>query len=193
MESAESSPDRSSGGPLGMSNGYKVRVYESCRGDGAICSGTVVERVDPSFTMSAESAGQATSWIRTNVLRGRLSSSRIYQICPMIGSPEPIHSVGAGLDGSFIRVLLDPASGSRASFAGFAIWQRFPLQFKRRRRRRHDWSGSSSSRTGPSHRAEAVPPDQRFRPANEKVHFFRAVLASTVTLYVQWAQSARLN
>jgi hypothetical protein len=61
--------------------------------------------------MSAESADQATSWIRTNVLRGRLSSSRIYQICPMIGSPEPIHSVGAGLDGSFIRVLLDPASG----------------------------------------------------------------------------------
>jgi hypothetical protein len=94
-----------------MSNGYKVRVYESCRGDGAICSGTVVERVDPSFTISSESADQAMNWIHRNVLRSRLSSSRIYQICPMICNPEPIRSVAAGLDGSFIRIFLDPASG----------------------------------------------------------------------------------
>ena len=93
-----------------MSNGYKVRVYESCRGDGTICSGTVVQRVDPSFTISAESADKAMNWIHTNVLRSRLSSSRIYQICPMISNPEPIRFVAAGLDGSFIRVFLDPAS-----------------------------------------------------------------------------------
>ena len=94
-----------------MSNGYKVRVYESCRGDGATCSGTVVQRVDPSFTIPADSADEATNWIRTNVLRSRLSSNRIYQICPMIGNAESTRSVAAGLNGSFSRVLLDPAPG----------------------------------------------------------------------------------
>lgn len=105
------SSDKSFGVLLDMSNGYKVRVYESCQGDSAICSGTVVQPVDPSFTMSADSADQATTWIRTNVLRSRLPKSRIYQICPMIGNPEPIRSVAAGLDDSFVRVFLDTASG----------------------------------------------------------------------------------
>ena len=94
-----------------MSNGYKVRVYESCKGDGAICPGTVVQPIDPSFTLSADSADDATDWIWTNVLLRRLLSSRIYQICPMMGSSEPIRSVAIGLDVSFVRVLLDPVFG----------------------------------------------------------------------------------
>jgi hypothetical protein len=94
-----------------MSNGYKVRVYESCGGEGAICPGTVVQPMDPSFTVPADSAEDATDWIWSNVLLRRLLSSRIYQICPMMGSSEPIRSVAIGLDGSFVRVLLDPVFG----------------------------------------------------------------------------------
>jgi hypothetical protein len=118
MKSARISPDRSSGGPLDMKNGYKVRVYQRCRGNGAICSGTVVQRVDPSFTLATESADQAANWIRTNVLRsvyravgftksarGSVIRSR-YVLLPLAST--------AHLFASFSILL----PNSRASFAG---------------------------------------------------------------------------
>lgn len=111
MESTETSSDRSYRDTFDVSNGYKVRVYESYRGDEAICFGSIVQPVDPSFTLSADSTDQAADWIRTNVLLSRLLSSRIYQICPMMGNPESIRSVAVYADGSFLRVFLDRVSG----------------------------------------------------------------------------------
>ena len=124
-------------GRFDMSNGYKVRVYESREENGALSLGTVVQPLDPSFTLSADSADEATNWIRTNVLRSRLPSSRIYQICPMIGNPEPIRSVAAGLDGSFSRVFLDPASELSGELRRVRDLESLSaLRFKRRRRSR---------------------------------------------------------
>lgn len=94
-----------------MSNEYKLRVYESCAGDGAISSGTVVQLVDPTFTLSADSAQQAAEWISTNVLLSRFLGNRISQICPMMSNAEPTRSVAISLNGSSIRVSLNSASG----------------------------------------------------------------------------------
>jgi hypothetical protein len=98
--------------PFAMGSGYKVRTYESCQKDEATGSGTVVLPVDPSFTISADSAEKVLDWIQTNVVQKTLLSCRVYQVCPMIGSYEPAISVAIGPNGSFFRVSLDPARGA---------------------------------------------------------------------------------
>jgi len=94
-----------------MSNRYNVRVYKSCQGDGSVGSGTIVQPIDRSLTIFADSAEEAADCIQIKVEKGVLLNGTVYQVCPMVGNPELIRSIAVDADGLIARVLLDPASG----------------------------------------------------------------------------------
>ncbi len=94
-----------------MSKRYSIRVYESRKRDGMTCAGTIVEPLDLSVSIYADSGDGAELQLRKDVEGGQLSCGRVYQICPSLAVPELIRSVAASLDGSFERVFLDPAAG----------------------------------------------------------------------------------
>lgn len=98
-------------GIASMSKKYSIRIYESRKKDGMTCAGTVVEPLEISLSIYADSGDGAELQLRKDVEAGKLLSGRIYQICPSLSVPELIRSMAASLDGSFERVFLDPAAG----------------------------------------------------------------------------------
>lgn len=95
-----------------MSQRYLIRVYEDVKNKGETAPGTIVQPVDSrNFGLYAYSAEEVEVKIRENIAKKKLSCGAVYQICPWVGNAELIRSTAVSLDGSFVRVFLDPASG----------------------------------------------------------------------------------
>jgi hypothetical protein len=93
-----------------MNRRYKIRMYESGDGDGGIAAGIIVLPVDRVFSLDAASTVDAEQRIRKDVIDGKLSEGRVYQISPAIADSEPVRTV-AFYDATVQRVILEPAKG----------------------------------------------------------------------------------
>lgn len=94
-----------------MSSRYQIRIFESEEKDDRTAPGTVVVPLDRTFGMYAASADLVEEAILRDVQKGKLTSGRVYQICPQLGNLELIRSVAVGTDLKLQRVFLDPVAG----------------------------------------------------------------------------------
>jgi hypothetical protein len=90
---------------------YVIRVFSDRDQNNATAPGTVVEPKSLQLSFYEDSADDAEKRLNSEVLKGKLSKGRVYQICPSMGSFEPIRTCAIGLDGSAQRVFLDPVDG----------------------------------------------------------------------------------
>lgn len=90
---------------------YLVRVFADQEQNNATTPGTVVKPLDVQLSFYTDSADEAEKKLYTDILKDKLAKGRVYQICPSMGSFEPIRSCAIALDGSAQRVFLDPADG----------------------------------------------------------------------------------
>jgi hypothetical protein len=95
----------------GMNHRYKIRMYEAGERNGSLAEGIVVLPIDQSFSLEAVSADDAERILREGVMKGKLATGRVYQICPASGNPETIRSVAIGGEANARRVFLDAAQG----------------------------------------------------------------------------------
>jgi hypothetical protein len=101
-----------------MNNRYKVRMYESGDGDGSIAAGTIVLPVDHGFSVDAASTEDAERKLRKDVVDGKLSGGRVYQISPAIGNSESIRTVAFSncVNANTQQVAFEPAKGLYSGF-----------------------------------------------------------------------------
>jgi hypothetical protein len=90
---------------------YIVRVFADVDQNDSTAAGTFVRPQDLQLSFYTESADEAEKRLCREVQAGKLSKGRVYQICPSIGSFEPIRTCAVGVDGSAQRVFLDPVDG----------------------------------------------------------------------------------
>jgi hypothetical protein len=90
---------------------YVIRVFSDRDQNNATVPGTVVEPMTMQLSFYEDSADDAEKKLNSEVLKGKLSKGRVYQICPSMGSFEPIRSCAISTDGSAQRVFLDPVDG----------------------------------------------------------------------------------
>ncbi|SRR5579875_1071402 len=90
---------------------YIVRVFADQEDNGATAPGTVVRPLSMPLSFYEDSADAAEKKLYREVLSGKLPKGRVYQICPSLGSLEPIRTCAVANDGSAQRVFLDPANG----------------------------------------------------------------------------------
>jgi hypothetical protein len=76
-----------------MNRRYKIRMYESGDGDGGIAAGIIVLTVDRIFSLDAASTVDAEHRIRQDVMDGKLSGGRVYEISPAIADSESIRTI----------------------------------------------------------------------------------------------------
>jgi hypothetical protein len=109
-----------------MNHRYKIRMYESGDGDGSIAGGTIVLPVDRSFALHAVSADDVERKIRKDVMNGKLSAGRVYQICPTVDNSERIRTVAFCPDGKAQSVILEPAKGLYSEFRRLRYAEEMP-------------------------------------------------------------------
>jgi hypothetical protein len=90
---------------------YVIRVFADREQKNATEPGTTVLPLDLQLSYYTESADEAEKKLTRDVAEGKLPRGRVYQICPSLGSFEPIRSCAIGSDGSSQRVFLDPVDG----------------------------------------------------------------------------------
>lgn len=90
---------------------YIVRVFADTEQKNCTDAGTMVQPLALQLSYYTESADEAEKRLHCDVTEGKLPKGRVYQICPSMGSLEPIRTCAAGLDGSAKRVFLDPVEG----------------------------------------------------------------------------------
>lgn len=90
---------------------YMIRVFSDREQNSATAPGAVVEPVNIQLSFYEDSADDAEKKLYREVLNGKLPKGRVYQICPSMGSFEPIRTCAVASDGSAQRVFLDPVDG----------------------------------------------------------------------------------
>jgi hypothetical protein len=90
---------------------YMIRVFSDQSQNNATVPGTVVEPTNIQLSFYEDSADEAEKKLNSEVRKGKLPKGRVYQICPSMGSFEPIRTCAIALDGSAQRVFLDPVDG----------------------------------------------------------------------------------
>jgi hypothetical protein len=90
---------------------YIIRVFSDQEEKNATLPGTVVKPLTTQLSFYTDSADDAEKKLHQDVLTGKLPKGRVYQICPSMGSFEPIRSCAIGADGAPHRVFLDPVDG----------------------------------------------------------------------------------
>jgi len=93
-------------------------MYESGDGDGSIEAGTIVMAVDRGFTLDAASTEDAEQKLRKDVVAGKLSGGRVYEISPATGNGELIRTV-AFCDCQSVKsqqIVFEPAKGLYSRF-----------------------------------------------------------------------------
>lgn len=90
---------------------YVIRVFADRDQKNATDQGTLVEPLALQLSYYTDTAEEAEKRLNLDIAQGKVSKGRVYQICPSMGSFEPIRSCAIGLDGSAKRVFLDPAEG----------------------------------------------------------------------------------
>ena len=90
---------------------YLVRVFADREQNNATDEGTLVQPLDLQLSFYTDSADEAEKKLIREASEGKLARGRVYQICPSIGSFEPIRTSAIALDGSPKRVFLDPVDG----------------------------------------------------------------------------------
>ena len=94
-----------------MSCRYQVRVFETAEQNAMIEVGTAVRPSVQTFSVYAYSADEAERTICKGIASGKLARGRVYQIWPFLGNGEFTRSLAIAADGSWQRVLLEPAAG----------------------------------------------------------------------------------
>jgi hypothetical protein len=90
---------------------YIIRVFADPEQNGVTLPGTVVKPLNIPLSFYVDSADEAEKKLNQDVRSGKLANGRVYQICPSMGSFEPIRTCAIALDGSAQRVFLDPVDG----------------------------------------------------------------------------------
>ena len=90
---------------------YIIRMYSAKEQENSTAPGTVVKPVNIQMSFYEDSADDAEKKLYSEVEKGKLPKGRVYQICPSMGSLEPIRSCAVDAEGSGQRVFLDPADG----------------------------------------------------------------------------------
>ncbi|HZS54308.1 MAG TPA: hypothetical protein VFA65_07885 [Bryobacteraceae bacterium] len=90
---------------------YIIRVFSDQQEENATLPGTVVKPVNIQLSFYTDSADEAEKKLYQDIRAGKLSKGRVYQICPSMGSFEPIRTCAVASDGSAQRVFLDPVDG----------------------------------------------------------------------------------
>lgn len=90
---------------------YIIRVFGDREESGATEPGTVVRPLSTQLSFYEDSADNAEKKLYHDILNGKLPKGRVYQICPSLGSFEPIRSWAIANDASAQRVFLDPVNG----------------------------------------------------------------------------------
>lgn len=99
-----------------MVSRYKIRMYESADGDGSMAAGRIVIPIDRSFSVYGETADEIERQIGKEVVDGKLSTRRVYQICPQLGNAELMRSIAIDEDSNAQPVFLDAATGLYSEF-----------------------------------------------------------------------------
>lgn len=99
-----------------MSQRYKISAFESGDRDGSVAAGTIVLPVERSFSVYSRCVDEAEQKVQQDIADGKLSSGRVYQICPPFGNSESIRSFSVCSQGNCKRTYLDPASGIYSEF-----------------------------------------------------------------------------
>ena len=90
---------------------YIIRVFSDRDEQNATVPGTVVQPTNIQLSFYEDSADDAEKKLNSEIGKGKLPKGRVYQICPSMGSFEPIRSCAIAQDGSSQRVFLDPVDG----------------------------------------------------------------------------------
>lgn len=90
---------------------YIVRVFKDIDQNDSTAAGTFVRPQDVQLSFYTESADEAEKRLYRETNNGKLPKGRVYQICPSLGSFEPIRSCAVSANGSAQRVFLDPVDG----------------------------------------------------------------------------------
>ena len=90
---------------------YIVRVFTDMDQANSTAPGTFVRPLESQLSFFTESADEAEKRLYRDASEGKLPKGRVYQICPSMGSFEPIRTCAIALDGSAQRVFLDPVDG----------------------------------------------------------------------------------
>lgn len=90
---------------------YVIRVFGDRQKKETTEAGTVVEPLEYQLSFFTDSADDAEKRLCREILEGKLPRGRVYQICPSMGSFEPIRTCAIASDGSSQRVFLDPVDG----------------------------------------------------------------------------------
>lgn len=90
---------------------YIIRQFSDQEQNNATVPGTIVEPVDIQMSFYEDSADDAEKKLHSEITKGKLPKGRVYQICPSMGSFEPIRSCAVDAEGSAHRVFLDPVNG----------------------------------------------------------------------------------
>jgi hypothetical protein len=90
---------------------YVVRVFSDREKGNSTDPGTIVTPTDLQLSFYTDSADDAEKRLYRDIQGGMLPKGRVYQICPSLGSFEPIRTCAIGPDGSPQRVFLDPVDG----------------------------------------------------------------------------------
>ncbi len=90
---------------------YVVRVFADREKKGTTEPGTVVDPLGYHLSFFTDSADEAEKKLCRETMEGKLAKGRVYQICPSMGSFEPIRTCAIASDGSSQHVFLDPVDG----------------------------------------------------------------------------------
>ena len=90
---------------------YIIRMFSDHNGTNSTDAGTIVRPLDLQLSFFTESAQEAENRLHRDIASGKLPKGHVYQICPPIGSFEPIRSCAVAEDRSVTRVFLDPIDG----------------------------------------------------------------------------------
>jgi hypothetical protein len=90
---------------------YVIRMFSDREEKSATTPGTIVEPLNTQLSFYEDSADYAEKKLLNEVEKGKLPKGRVYQICPSMGSFEPIRTCAVHADGSSERVFLDPVDG----------------------------------------------------------------------------------
>jgi hypothetical protein len=99
-----------------LSTRYKIRIYESGEGDGAITDGEIVRSVARSFSVEAYTMEDVRSKLCQDVAVKKMDGGKIYQICPPAGNAQLSCNLAIDQVGLGTQVFLDPAAGLYSEF-----------------------------------------------------------------------------
>jgi hypothetical protein len=90
---------------------YVIRVFADRDENNSTDPGTLVRPLDVQLSYFTDTAEQAEKRLTREAAEGKVAKGRVYQICPSMGSFEPIRTCAIGADGSSKHVFLDPIEG----------------------------------------------------------------------------------